>query len=112
MAPLVETRSAEQESRRARGSRGGLGAPDDGGSVVREYGNGAFPYVPVVSQGASMCDGSRQLEVRIGYGARRVGCGDQCPLYLWWEWSSPYVWRVLWVVWVWGRKPDPAPPGS
>ena len=83
MAPLVETRGAEQVSRRSRGGSGGLSAPDDGGSVVREYGDCAFPYVPVVSQGASVRDGSRQLEVRICYGARRVCCGDQCPLYLW-----------------------------
>ena len=83
MAPLVETRGAEQVSHRSRCSSGGLGAPDDGRSVVREYGDCAFPYVPVVSQCASMRNGSRQLEVRIGYGARRVGCGDQCSLYLW-----------------------------
>ena len=82
MAPLVKTRGAEQVGCRSRGSSRGLGAPDDGGGVVREYGDCAFTYVPVVSQGASMRDGPRQLEVRIGDGARRVGCSDQCPLDL------------------------------
>jgi hypothetical protein len=76
VVPLVKGLESKEVSSRACGGGAALGLPGQGGSVVSQGVDCAFPEVPAGDGNIVACNGARQFQVRIGEGAIGVVPGD------------------------------------
>lgn len=107
VVPLVNSLQAQKVSRNARSSGRPLALPSECGGVVRERMDGALTTIHVMNKYVMLSNGSCELEIGVGDGARGIVAANDCLLHVLWKRGTPEK-RIQFARWLVPDKEHPS----